>query len=174
MSKTSRNNPNANQYTDEERREAVAIMTELGGLTYESIMTIQAIPKFKEVNRSTLGRWQKELKSEIAPMATEIIERSSDASVAVGNMQDRRLRAYNLLLERMNDEEFVSKQTNLNHIATAWAILEERMRLSIGLTTEIISLCKRFVAVVTRKGYDPATTFEDMIQSFEEEPDKGK
>jgi hypothetical protein len=163
-----------NVYTEAQRIKCVALLVENGGFTYEGIMSCQdymATQGFPNFPKGTLQDWYAERKEVVQPMAIEIIQNDPQVSEVSQHTGDMMYQAYVNMLQKLSDPEFVKETKNMLHIATSFGILEERMRLHIGLSTEIINLCKRFVAVVTRKGFDPLKVFEDLIESWEQEPD---
>lgn len=158
-----------NSYTDAEKNKAVGILVQFGGLTYEGILACQEY--LPGVDKSTLARWLKERKEDVKPVAKALVESDPQALQASNNMNNKLLAAYENVLNQLADENFVKGNKNLLHTATSFGILEERIRLHIGLSTEIINLVKRFIAVLGRKGFDPVTTFEDLLAEYEKEPD---
>lgn len=158
-----------NEYTLEEKIKAVALMKDMGGLTKEAILACRIL--LPGCSKATLARWLRDYGDRVGSAAVEIVEQSPEASVAKMSMTNKMLTAYDNLLTKLADPEFVQSSTNLLHVATAIGILEERLRLAIGLSTEVINIVKHFIAVLNRKGLDPMDVFEDLILSYEEEPD---
>lgn len=162
--------PSNNEYTLEEKLKCVALMKDMGGLTKEAILACQKLLG-NDVGKATLARWLVDYGPKVGPVASEIVQTSPDVELAKMSMTQKMLMGYNNLLDKLADPDFVKNSTNLLHVATSFGILEERIRLAIGLSTEVVNVVKRFIAVLNRKGFDPMTVFEDLIETWEEEPD---
>lgn len=168
MKKNSRH-PTNNEYTLEEKLKCVALMKDMGGLTKEAILACQVM--LPSVSKDTLARWLRDYGPRVAPIASEIVQTEPDVELAKMSMTNKMLKGYDNLLNKMSDVDFVKNTTNVLHVATAIGIFEQRLRLAIGLSNEVVYMVKRFIAVLGRKGYDPMDVFEDMIEEYEKEPD---
>jgi hypothetical protein len=157
------------KYDIADKRRAVALLLEFGGLTYEGITACEKA--FPGLPRSTMGAWYKDLRDEVRPRAIEVVEEKPEVAKAKQDTATLMRNAYINLLDQLQDPKFIRENKNLLHTATAFGIIEERMRLQIGLTNTMIDLTKRFIAVLSRKGFDPEQVYHDLIDSYGEEPD---
>lgn len=159
-----------NQYTEEEQKQAVAILAQYGGgVTAEAIAAVQR--RFPGVARSTVFLWWNKWHDEVVPKALEIIVEDPKAVEAYQSTDEMMFKTLNKALLRASSDEAMSK-ASAKDAALVAAIMIDKLMLRVGISPELLSAVKKLIVVIARKGFDPLTAIEDMIESFEEEPDK--
>lgn len=167
--RTSKINPHANKYDEEDQKRAVALLAQYGGgLNNEGLTAAQE--RFPGVGRATLGRWWNRWSEEVVPKSLEIVVDDPKSIMAYESVDEKMFGVLNQALDHIRSSEAMSK-ASAKDAALVAAIMTDKLMLRVGLSPELLTKLKRFVVVLSRKGYNPLTFLDDLIESYEMEPD---
>lgn len=161
--------PTRNRYTEEEQKQAVAILAQYGGgLSQEGMAAVAQ--KFPTASRSQLALWWNHWSPEVRPVALEIIAEDPESLRATTTMSESMLKSTNKILAHLNDDNTIAR-SGLKDAAIALGILIDKQMMQTGISPELFNKMRVFIAVMRQKGYDPQTHLDDLIEEYKTLPD---